>query len=153
MFEAKQETFRILLRAKKRDDMVAALLESLPSTTPDDAKRDYNSVLKLSCKLFNQIERLRVDNALLNRPFMYNGENLQLNLVRDQLLLRDNVLKHFKKELKHEVDRVLDKQGRVIKVSTLAAQNKGSTGTYSNADLESVKEKHSANKSSRALLD
>ena len=83
MYEAKHETCKILVRAKAREEQMNSFLDTLAQSQPDEVKESYNSILKLSCKLHNQVERMRVDNPMLNRPFMYNGQNLQSTLVRD----------------------------------------------------------------------
>lgn len=87
------------------------------------AKGYYYILLKLSCRMFNQIERLRVDNPMLNRPFVYDDKNLQVSLVRDCLNLRNNLIKQFK-GLKNELDRVLDKSGKIVNISNLIQFNK-----------------------------
>jgi len=79
------------------------------------AKGYYYIVLKLSCRIYNQIERLRVDNPMLNRPFIYNRKNTQGSLVSDQLNIRENLVKRFR-DLKPDLGRVLDKSGRIVKL-------------------------------------
>jgi hypothetical protein len=46
------------------------------------AKNYYNGLVRLSCRLFNQIDRLRVDTPMLNRPFVYGGEDLQIVMIK-----------------------------------------------------------------------
>ena len=87
------------------------------------AKGYYYIILKLSCRIFNQIERLRVDNPLLNRPFIYNDKNLQVTLVRDCLNIRNNMIKQFR-TLKDDLDRVLDKSGKIVKIKSIISFNK-----------------------------
>lgn len=59
---------------------------------------------------------MRVDNPMLNRPFMYNGQNLQQNLIREQLSIREALSKHLGPAAKSSLDRVLDKQGRIVRI-------------------------------------
>ena len=77
------------------------------------AKGYYFIILKLSTRIFNQVERLRIDYPILNRPFIYNRENLQNALVRDQINVRNNLVKRFK-DLKADLNRILDKSGKII---------------------------------------
>lgn len=123
MYEAKQEIVRILYKAKKRDALMGQLDSEFRHCSEVRAKGYYYILLKLSCRMFNQIERLRVDNPMLNRPFVYDDKNLQVSLVRDCLNLRNNLIKQFK-GLKNELDRVLDKSGKIVNISNLIQFNK-----------------------------
>ena len=94
-------------------------LDQLHDMPAEEARDNYLAVLKLSCKLYHQVESLRVDNPLLNRPFMYNSQNLQAALIKDQLSLRESVITHLYTSeegirMKSTVDRVLDKAGRIV---------------------------------------
>ena len=67
--------------------------EEVDDCTDVRAKGYYYIVLKLSCRIYNQVERLRVDNPMLNRPFIYHRKNMQTALVNDQLNIRENLIK------------------------------------------------------------
>ena len=123
MYEAKQETCRILVRAKAREEQMNSFLDTLASRQQDELKDSYDSILKASCKLYNRVERMRVDNPLLNRPFMYNGQNLQSNLLREQLNIRDLVIKKHGTAVESLVDSVLDKAGRIVRHDQLPARD------------------------------
>jgi len=60
---------------------------------------------------------------MLNRPFIYNRENYQTALIREQLNIRDNLSKSFS-GLKGELSRILDKSGKIAKVQHVAEINK-----------------------------
>ena len=75
----------------------------------EEIKEEYSKILKMSCKLFIQVERMRVDNPMLNRPFMYNGQNLQQTLIRDQINIRDVIIKQIGPSAISQIDKVLDK--------------------------------------------
>ena len=64
-------------------------MEKIEELPEDKAVGFYMVVLKLSCKMYNQIEKLKEDNPMLNRPFIYNKNNLQTTLIKDQLNIRD----------------------------------------------------------------
>ena len=73
------------------------------------------------------MERLRVDYPILNRPFIYNRENLQNSLVRDGLNIRSNLIKRFK-DLKPDLNRILDKSGKIIQLLEVnTAENSAET--------------------------
>jgi hypothetical protein len=60
---------------------------------------------------------------MLNRPFIYNRENLQNALIRDGLNIRNNLIKRFP-ELRTELNRILDKSGKIIQMEVLLELNK-----------------------------
>lgn len=62
---------------------------------------------------------------MLNRPFIYNRENLQNALVRDQINIRNNLIKRFR-DLKADLNRILDKSGKIIQVQVVVELNKQS---------------------------
>ena len=115
MHEAKEEVVRILLRVNKREELMRQFGAELWNCSEDQAKGYYFMVLKFSHKLFNQIERLRVDHPMLNRPFVYRQESLQTTLVRDQFKIRRKLIKRFP-NLEKDLDRVLDKSGQAVKL-------------------------------------
>lgn len=81
-------------------------------------------LLKISCRIFNQIESLRVDNHLLNRPFIFKNSNVQNHLVKQVLSVRENLKSRFiELAKKEELDRILDKSGKIIKLSELTILN------------------------------
>ncbi len=65
-----------------------------------------------------------MDNPLLNRPFIYNRANMQNTLVKDTLNIRQNLSKKFK-GIKKELNRVLDKNGKIGNNQHISALNKG----------------------------
>lgn len=71
--DAKHDVVKILVRLKKRDDLLNRLEDEIENIDCNEAKATYFILLKLSCRIFNQIERLRVDNPLLNRPFIFKN--------------------------------------------------------------------------------
>ena len=93
MFDAKQLTITVLLKARRRESFFHLLLESKSLITIDRAQIYYFIALKNSCKLYNMVARLRKDHALLQRPFIYNKENLQHVLVKEILHLRRVLIK------------------------------------------------------------
>ena len=123
MYEAKQEVVRILAKVKKRENLIKQFEAEVEEASETRAKGYYYVLLKLSTKLHNQVERLKVDNPMLHRPFVYQRRNLQTVLVRDQVNIRDNLVKRFR-GLKGELDRVLDKSGKIIRIETLIEMNK-----------------------------
>ena len=60
----------------KREYLLNTLEDQLKELTWQEAKMTYFMILKQSFRLYNFIVRLRVDNAMLNRPFIYKGQNL-----------------------------------------------------------------------------
>ena len=123
MYEAKQEVVRILVKIKKRESLMTQFDDEIDDCTEIRAKGYYYIILKLSTRIYNQIERLKVDNPMLNRPFIYNRENYQTGLIREQLNIRDNLSKGFP-GLKGELNRVLDKSGKIAKVQHVIEANK-----------------------------
>ena len=79
---------KILMRAKNREELKAIFREGLVDMDADEVHDHYQSLLKTSCKMYNQIETLRADNPLLNRPFMFQGQNLQPTLLKEQVDVR-----------------------------------------------------------------
>ena len=73
IYEAKHEIVRILMKTKKREQIVNQYEDELRRMDSQQAKNYYEVLLKISCRLFNHIDRLRVDNPMLNRPFVYDG--------------------------------------------------------------------------------
>ena len=53
---------------------------------------------------------------------MYNRQNFQSTLVKEQLFLRDGLIKKFK-HLKRELDRILDKSGKIVRIQVVADYN------------------------------
>jgi len=76
MFEAKHEVAKILFAMRKREALLNEFEAELFALSPQDAKDTYYTLLKLGFRIWNQVERLRVDNPLLNRPFIVNGANV-----------------------------------------------------------------------------
>jgi len=76
MYEAKHELVRILLKSKRRENLLNQLDEELNTINSNVAKSYYFTLLKISCRIFNQISQLRNDNPMLNRPFIYQGKNM-----------------------------------------------------------------------------
>lgn len=121
MYEAKHELVRILVKAKKRDNLLNLMDKEMGSEMNDVmAKQYYFTLLKISCRIYNQVQRLRVDHPMLNRPFIYQGVNLQRHMIKQILNVRENLNKLYStlKENK-ELDRVLDKTGKIILVQEL----------------------------------
>ena len=105
--------------------MLNELENALDHMSADEAKAAYFLLLKVSLRIFGQITRLRVDNPMLNRPFIHNNDNLQNQLVRQTLNLRYNLKRKFPSLTgKDELDRILDKTGKIITVSELMTLNK-----------------------------
>ena len=123
MYEAKQEVVRILAKIKKRENLIKQFESEVDEASETRAKGYYYILLKISTKLHNQIERLKVDNPMLHRPFIYQRKNHQTVLVRDQVNIRENLIRRFR-GLKDELDRVLDKSGKIIRIETLIELNK-----------------------------
>lgn len=113
MHEAKEEIVRILLRVNKRRQLWDQFATEIVTCSEKRAKGYYFVLLKMSHQLFGQVERLRVDHPMLNRPFMFNDESLQTTLVREQMRLHRRVVKVFP-NVREEVNRVLDKSGQVV---------------------------------------
>lgn len=77
MHEAKEEIVRILVRVSKRDKLLTRLnWEIMNVCSEKTAQALYFLLLKIAYQLFNQIERLRVDHPLLNRPFIFKKKCL-----------------------------------------------------------------------------
>ena len=62
---------------------------------------------------------------MLNRPFIYDRNNLQNALVRDGINIRENLTKKFK-EIAPDLNRILDKSGKIIAVDVLLKLNRRS---------------------------
>lgn len=107
-----------MLKAQRRETQLHSLLDAVPLITEQRASAYYWLILKSSCKLFNLVYRLRKDHPLVNRPFIYNEENLQKVLVRDILNLRQVLLRKFP-WLRDELSRALDRRGNIVKVTEL----------------------------------
>ena len=71
-YESKYEIVRILVKAKQREHLLNKFEKDLDSIDSTKAKEYYISLLKDSRLLYNKIERLKVDNPMLNRPFFFN---------------------------------------------------------------------------------
>jgi len=65
-----------LVKTRKRENLLNQFEDELDELSDVRAKGYYFIILKQSCRIYNQIERLRVDNPLLNRPFIFMGKNL-----------------------------------------------------------------------------
>ena len=76
MYECFAEIVRILTKVKKRKQLIQQFQGEVEEATEIRAKGYYFIILKLSTRIFNQVERLRIDYPILNRPFIYNRENL-----------------------------------------------------------------------------
>ena len=73
MYEVKHDIVKILLKTKLRNDIYFSFEEK---TSAEQARKNYDTLLKQSARLYNIIERLRNDNPMLNRPFIYGKHNL-----------------------------------------------------------------------------
>ena len=62
MFDAQQEIVRILVKVKKREALMQQFEDEVDESKDIRAKGYYFIILKLSCRIYNQIERLRVDH-------------------------------------------------------------------------------------------
>ena len=70
------------------------------------------------------VQMLRTDHPMLNRPFIYQGVNLQTHMIKQVLNVRENLNKKFVSlRSNKELDRVLDKTGKIILVSELSLLN------------------------------
>jgi len=76
LFEAKHEVAKILVAVRKREALLNNFEAELYSLSAQEAKTTYFALLKLGFRVWNQIDRLRVDNPLLNRPFVLGGSNV-----------------------------------------------------------------------------
>ena len=76
MYEVKHQIVRILVKTKKRENMLNQFEYELDEIEALRAKDYYYQILKMSCRVYNQIEHLRNDNPLINRPFIFNTVNL-----------------------------------------------------------------------------
>ena len=76
LYEVKHLIVRILVKTKKRENMLNQFEYELDEISPLHAKDYYYQILKMSCRIYNQVEHLRKDNPLLNRPFIFNKVNL-----------------------------------------------------------------------------
>lgn len=114
VFDAKERTLKILQRAKNREELKANFMDTLADMPADEVRDNYQSLLKTSCKIYTQIETLRADHHHLNRPFMYQGVNLQPAMIKDQLDTRNHILSTHPQVKKDAVSLVLDKTGRIV---------------------------------------
>lgn len=121
-FEATETITKILLKITKRENLVNQFLVELNECSNIRAKGYYYVILKLSGRIYNQIERLRVDHPLLNRPFIYANSNYCPYLIKDGLILRRIVAKSHP-DIKEEIDRVLDKSGKIVPLSLIVELN------------------------------
>lgn len=125
LHDARQDIVKILIRTKQREAMLNNLEDEWDNISAEEAKAAYFLLLKVAFRIFCQVDRLRVDNPMLNRPFVYNGDNLQNQLVRQTLNLRHNLRKRFPAlKTKDELEQILDKTGKIIKMSELTTLNK-----------------------------
>ena len=76
MYDSKHEIVKILVQVQKLDNLLNTLEDQVDFISDEEAKATYFIILKSSFRLFNHIERMRIDNPLLNRPFIYKGANL-----------------------------------------------------------------------------
>lgn len=65
------------------------------SMTDATAKQYYFTLLKISCKIYNMVQMLRIDHPMLNRPFIYQGVNLQTHMIKQILNVRENLHKKY----------------------------------------------------------
>lgn len=72
LYEAREAIIRVLTTLNKHNVLSKLLEVELNHLCLDEAAAGYDTLLKLSFKLFNQVDRIRVDNPLLNRPFIVN---------------------------------------------------------------------------------
>lgn len=121
LYEARHVVTKILIRIRQR---AALLKEYNDIMTADEARKFYRSLLGQSARLHGLIERMRSDNPLLQRPFVYEGENLQSRMVKQQLEIRNSLRDRFK-ELKKDADlsQILDRTGKIIAISELVRLN------------------------------
>lgn len=82
LYDAKHEVVRILVKTKKREKLLNQFESEIDLIDENRARQYYDVALKLSVRVWNQIDRLRVDNPLLNRPFIFNHSNLQSLLIK-----------------------------------------------------------------------
>lgn len=125
MHEAKHQIVKILLKIKQREAMLNHMEDSLDQMSSEEAKAAYFVLLKVSFRIYGSIDRLRVDHPMLNRPFIFAGWNLQNQMIKQTLNLRYNLRKRYESlRGKDQIDRILDKTGRIIKVTELTTLNK-----------------------------
>lgn len=125
MHEAKHQIVKILLKMKQREAMLNHLEDTLDQMSSDEAKATYFILLKVSFRIYGSIDRLRVDHPMLNRPFIFAGWNLQNQMIKQTLNLRYNLKKRYESlRDKDQIDRILDKTGRIIKICELTTLNK-----------------------------
>lgn len=94
-YESKYETVRILVKAKQREHLLNRFEKDLDRMDSNKAKEYYMQLLKDSRLLYNKIERLKVDNPMLNRPFFFNQKNLQSQMIKQLINIRENLKKRF----------------------------------------------------------
>jgi len=62
---------------------------------------------------------------MLNRPFIYQQTNLQAHMIKQILNIRTNLKNKFESLFpKTELDQILDKTGKIIKISELSQINR-----------------------------
>lgn len=76
LFEAKDEIIKILLFVNRREQLLNVLEDELDNISWNEAKTVYIEIVKISLRTYNQIEKLKVDNSMLNRPFIFNEKNV-----------------------------------------------------------------------------
>lgn len=74
--EAKDEIIKILVFVNKRELLLNVLEDEIDNIAWNEAKTVYSEIVKISFRTYNQIEKLRVDNPMLNRPFIFNKNNV-----------------------------------------------------------------------------
>ena len=79
--EAKDEIIKILVFVNKRELLLNVLEDEIDNIAWNEAKTVYLEIVKISFRTYNQIEKLRVDNPMLNRPFIFNKNNVQKHMI------------------------------------------------------------------------
>ena len=97
-------------------------MEEIKECSQLRAKGYYYIILKLSYKIHNWINRLRVDYPLLNRPFIYGRTNMGPHMVKEGLTLRKVILKAHP-DLHADLNRVLDKSGKIVQITQIQEWN------------------------------
>jgi hypothetical protein len=133
-YESKYEIVRILVKAKQRENFLNRFEEELDHIDSNLAKNYYQQLLKDSMLLYGKIDRLRGENPMLNRPFYFNSKNLQKTMIKQIVNIRRNLRQRFPLlKAKNELDEVLDKNGKIVKVSELEEQNRSTSTKKSKA--------------------
>lgn len=63
-----------------------------------------------------------MDHPLLNRPFIYSQYNYSPYMVKDGIILR-RILVKTHPQIKPDLDRVLDKSGKIVKLQHIIELN------------------------------